>query len=360
MARVDTLPHFLTDIADAIRTKGSTSSLITASDFDTAIANLPSGSSATLITKSITANGTYNASDDSADGYSQVSVSVPTGITPTGNINITDMNVTNVTNYATAQVVDSDLVASNIKKDVNILGVVGTYEASGGGGPDWSAIGYSDQPQAITDGYNYAKNIYDNWVQDVSYTAKFQNDANLIFMPLVDTSTGTNFMNMFGGCTCLISIPQLDTSAGANFNSMFYTCYTLKSIPQLDTSAGTNFGSMFQNCDKIKSIPQLNMAKASRIDSMFSSCNELETLGGLVNLGQAFQTNMSAHYSRYKLTLNSCTKLTHDSLMNVINNLYDIATAGVQTQDVVMSSTNLAKLTTNEIAIATNKGWTVS
>lgn len=35
--------------------------------------------SPTLITKSITANGTYNASSDSADGYSSVTVSVPSG-----------------------------------------------------------------------------------------------------------------------------------------------------------------------------------------------------------------------------------------------------------------------------------------
>ena len=36
-------------------------------------------SSATLITKTITANGTYSASDDSADGYSEVTVNVPSG-----------------------------------------------------------------------------------------------------------------------------------------------------------------------------------------------------------------------------------------------------------------------------------------
>lgn len=35
------------------------------------------GGSATLITKSITENGTYSASDDSADGYSEVTVNVP-------------------------------------------------------------------------------------------------------------------------------------------------------------------------------------------------------------------------------------------------------------------------------------------
>lgn len=37
------------------------------------------GGSATLITKNITANGTYPASDDSADGYSSVTVNVPSG-----------------------------------------------------------------------------------------------------------------------------------------------------------------------------------------------------------------------------------------------------------------------------------------
>ena len=40
-------------------------------------------SSSSLITKNITANGTYNASDDSADGYSSVTVNVSGGSTPT-------------------------------------------------------------------------------------------------------------------------------------------------------------------------------------------------------------------------------------------------------------------------------------
>ena len=35
------------------------------------------GGEAVLITKNITANGTYNASSDNADGYSQVTVNVP-------------------------------------------------------------------------------------------------------------------------------------------------------------------------------------------------------------------------------------------------------------------------------------------
>ena len=53
------------------------------------------------------------------------------GIIPTGNINITSTSQTNVKLYETAQVVDNNLVPGNIKKDVNILGIIGTLEGGG-------------------------------------------------------------------------------------------------------------------------------------------------------------------------------------------------------------------------------------
>lgn len=43
MARIDTLGHFLTDVADAIREKTGSSDAIAAEDFDTEIENIPSG-----------------------------------------------------------------------------------------------------------------------------------------------------------------------------------------------------------------------------------------------------------------------------------------------------------------------------
>lgn len=68
----------LTSVADAIRTKGGTSAdLSFPDDFISAISAIPTGEPPTLVTKAITANGTYDASDDSADGYSSVTVNVP-------------------------------------------------------------------------------------------------------------------------------------------------------------------------------------------------------------------------------------------------------------------------------------------
>lgn len=65
--------------------------------------------------------GAQLISDGLADAY--------TLITPTGNIEITGTAEVDVTTYAKAQVVDANLVAENIKKDVTILGVTGSYEA---------------------------------------------------------------------------------------------------------------------------------------------------------------------------------------------------------------------------------------
>lgn len=54
-----------------------------------------------LTTKEITANGTYNASDDGVDGYSSVDVSVPQ---PSGTIEITENGTHNVADYESASV----------------------------------------------------------------------------------------------------------------------------------------------------------------------------------------------------------------------------------------------------------------
>lgn len=64
------------NIANAIREKGITGTM-TVSQMAGKILDIPSGG--TLIAKTITQNGTYNASDDNADGYSQVTVDVSGG-----------------------------------------------------------------------------------------------------------------------------------------------------------------------------------------------------------------------------------------------------------------------------------------
>lgn len=90
-----------------------------------------------LIEKSITANDTYNASDDEADGYSKVVVNVSPvlqdkTVTPTTSQQTITADegkdgLGTVTVSAVTAAIDENITAGNIKSGVTILGVEGTY-----------------------------------------------------------------------------------------------------------------------------------------------------------------------------------------------------------------------------------------
>jgi hypothetical protein len=84
------------------------------------------------------------------------------------------------------------------------------------------------------------------------------------------------------------------------------------------------------------------------------------------NLGKGYTEQSNNSYSS-RVDLSYSPKLTHESLMSVINNLYDlnltysaIGNGKLYRQELRLGSTNLAKLSAEEIAIATNKGWNVT
>ena len=179
-------------------------------------------------------------------------------------------------------------------------------------------------------------------------------------IPPIDTSNVTSMSNMFRDCIKLISIPPLDTSKVAYMNTMFYDCVSLKTIPPIDTSNVTSMTQMFLYCNALTTIPQLDLSKVTDVWQMFLYCFALTTLGGFQNLGMAYDTTASANYRNYRLDLSTSSELTHDSLMNVINNLYDIKTKGCNPQQLILGSTNISKLSAEELQICTERGWSVS
>ena len=147
---------------------------------------------------------------------------------------------------------------------------------------------------------------------------------------------------------------------------MFWYCQKLKRIPQINTDIMRYMNCMFYFCQSLVEIPELNASNVINVNSSFYRCDELTDFGGLKNLGKTY-IGTTTNNSNYKLDLSHSKKLTHESLMNVINNLYDLnITCKVESggtlysQTLSLGSANLAKLTDEEIAIATNKGWNVS
>lgn len=183
--------------------------------------------------------------------------------------------------------------------------------------------------------------------------------SSLKTIPVLDTSNVTNMAHMFSYCLSLETIPMLDTSNVTDVSFLLIYCYKLTTVPAFNTSKVTEMRSMFERCSGLVTIPELDASNANELQCMFEKCTALTTFGGLKNIGMGYDVSSDSNYFRYTLNLSDSPLLTHDSLMNVINNLYDIKSKGVKTQTLQLGDTNKAKLTTEEIAIATNKGWNV-
>lgn len=245
---------------------------------------------------------------------------------------------------------DTNLIPENIKEGVSIFGVNGNM--TGGSG------GTEDEFKITNCAYLF-------------YASARTTQINEILKHCKDFS---NMNYMFGNCQSLLSedidFSLLDFSNVTTMQYAFDKCYDLETI---DLSYFKNnivelFYNAFRNCSALKKLDLsgLEMDKADVLTNMFSNCTNLTELRGFKNLGKGY-TEKTRNYSSYTLNLSACTKLTYESLMNVINNLYDlnltydVANGGtLYRQSLVLGVTNLAKLTEEEIAIATNKGWDVS
>ena len=178
-----------------------------------------------------------------------------------------------------------------------------------------------------------------------------------------DTSKVTQLSSTFASCSSLTDLDMANWDLSSMY-TLQYMCDNCRKLVNLnitnwDTSNVVNMTYMFNYCLALTSIPKLNASKVTNINGALWQTRALSDFGGFENLGEAYLTNQIANNTYYDLDVSESNNLTHDSLMNIINNLYDIATAGVATQLLTLGKTNMAKLTSEEIAIATNKGWTV-
>lgn len=243
--------------------------------------------------------------------------------------------------------------------------------------------------------------ICDNMFDHMTYCSTF---------PLFDTSNVRSMKGMFSYCRQVSSIPKYNTSNVRYMDSMFYMCDWLRSAPEFDTSnvksmlstfsnsgiqkfegwdmqSVININTMFNGCSGLKEIGDLNTkllgtfgayssgswlynaANVEKIgvidcDSVYdinyffstTSMNKLTQLGGFNNLGKTpALTGTTSNYF-----IKACPNLTHDSLLNIINKLYDRTTENYPVLTLSLHANGLALLSEDDIAIATNKGWIIA
>lgn len=155
----------------------------------------------------------------------------------------------------------------------------------------------------------------------------------------------------FYGCFSLDNIdnmvfPDVET-VGLDYGMFENTGITHIKTSSFPNGVGVRASRMFLFCNKLTSIEKLDVSKInndSQISKIIGDNPSLTTLGGFTGL-------------KVNLDISSVKTLTHDSLLNVINEAADV-TASPKT--LTLGSTNLAKLSDEEKAIATGKGWTLA
>lgn len=167
-----------------------------------------------------------------------------------------------------------------------------------------------------------------------------------------NTSNTTDMSETFYSCRGLteIDVTNLDTSNCSEMYGLFAGCHELKKIigiEQLDTSKNINFTNMFSNCQKLTKLPEIdcssNTTQTSSSNSPINNCYVLRDFGGLKGFNK-------------RLYCNSAYSLSYESLLNIINGLAD----GVSGQTLYLHQDCVNQLSDDDIAVATNKGWSIS
>lgn len=205
---------------------------------------------------------------------------------------------------------DSDLIASNIKKNVEIFGVTGSYEVSG--------IVLNTHPDnlqyACTGGTSYANVL----PADGSWTTE---------VDLVNITSNNNMRYMFQNNTVVEDIDL--------------TGWT---IPDLAISGQ----GMFSGCSNLKYVRgSLSFAKSTTFTNMFSGCTSLIQVG-ITNFGFSASTTSITLDLSASANLDAATLITNMETNN-----------SGKTRIIALESTVLAGLSSTITALAASKNITL-
>ena len=238
---------------------------------------------------------------------------------------------------------------------------------------------YVDFTDAITD--------YVQYKEMFSYCSEIEDLSMFKFK-----GTSTRWWATFRDCPKLVKLPTLVDDNGnitktinSNTNGCDYTFYNCKSLVDMSEYTIIRYSqSLFQNCENLIHIGRLLDSYGNNSD-VFNGCKKLTTIDELeLDPGVLNGSTMSSYHETTRWFQN-CTLLTNVnftgtsqpcynnqaywqhpplsresilSLFNALSNAVAVTNIGASTS-ITLNRNSYSLLSSSDIAIATNKGWTI-
>ena len=207
-------------------------------------------------------------------------------------------------------------------------------------------------------------------------SAAWQNCYSLQSLDLSgwDTGSVTTLRDAWNSCYSLqsLNLSGWDVTSVTNMGGAWNSCYNLQSLnlSGWDVTSVTNMGGAWQNCYRLQSLDLSgwDVTSVTNMGGAWAYCYNLQSLnlsgwdtGSVTNLQDAWRNCYSlVDYWPSVVSINhnydSATALSIASLLRIIGSLPVVTEARTLT----LGQTNKLKLTAEQIAVATQKGWTVA
>ena len=323
-----------------------------------------------VVSKSITANGVYNS--DGNDVWNEVSVNVPEKTT--FNFNQLD-NVTFHTNGATIDLTGLD--TSTFTSMGNMFYSCEKIKTLDVSHFDTSNVTYMGGMFCMCDMLSALDISNFNTAKVTDMSKMFANTGlKALDLTTFDTSNVNNMERMFYNSNRLesLNVSNFNTAKVTDMSGMFHGIKpTELDLSSFNTSQVTDMSEMFGWCTNIVSLDlsHFNVSNVTDMRNMFNYCLNLKSLN-ISNWNMSKVTNVYQMFDATSLietiecdglqlpdidlsyiSLNSCSKLTVDSIVGLLNAL----PTTTHNRSFQIGEVNIAKLSDEQKAIATNKNW---
>ena len=196
--------------------------------------------------------------------------------------------------------------------------------------------------------FEYCSALKDVSLLDTSHATNlegvFQYCTSLTAVPVLDYSSAKTMRSAFQGCKSIVSVPEINCPNVTNWMQTFASCSSLTDITPFDTSNATNFEGMFRNCSSLKSLPWFDLSKSQTCFYMLYN-TPLVTSEGF----GALAVDLDLTY----------TYIDRESMIKIFEQAGTVTDKKFTFKSQYIDHQLYEKLTEEDIAIATDKGWTM-